>query len=61
MSLTAGVGGSMVSIDSAAGAAVMGQARGIHTLFAHLKWTWAIALGYAASTWAYFLIDRHMI
>lgn len=51
----------MVSIDSAAGAAVMGQARGIHTLFAHLKWTWAIALGYAASTWAYFLIDRHMI
>jgi Na+/H+ antiporter NhaD/arsenite permease-like protein len=49
VTLTAGVGGSMLSIGSAAGVAVMGQARGIYTFFAHLKWTWAIALGYAAS------------
>jgi hypothetical protein len=27
----------------------MGQARGVYTFFAHLKWVWAIALGYAAS------------
>jgi Na+/H+ antiporter NhaD/arsenite permease-like protein len=47
--LTAGVGGSMLSIGSAAGVAVMGQARGIYTFFAHLKWSWAIVLGYAAS------------
>jgi hypothetical protein len=44
-----GVGGSMLSVGSAAWVAVMGQARGIYTFFAHLKWTWAIALGYAAS------------
>jgi len=49
VTLTAGVGGSLLSIGSAAGVAVMGQARGIYTFFAHLKWTWAIALGYAAS------------
>lgn len=49
VTLTTGVGGSMLSVGSAAGVAVMGQARGIYTFFAHLKWTWAIALGYAAS------------
>jgi hypothetical protein len=27
----------------------MGQARGIYTFSSHLKWIWAIALGYAAS------------
>jgi Na+/H+ antiporter NhaD/arsenite permease-like protein len=49
VTLTAGVGGSLLSIGSAAGVAVMGQARGICTFFAHLKWVWAIALGYFAS------------
>ena len=49
VTLTAGVGGSMLSIGSAAGVAVMGQARGIYAFFAHLKWIWAIALGYGAS------------
>ena len=49
VTLTAGVGGSMLSIGSAAGVAVMGQARGIYTFFSHLKWSWAIILGYAAS------------
>jgi len=49
VTLTAGVGGSLLSIGSAAGVALMGQARGMYTFFAHLKWTWAIALGYAAS------------
>jgi Na+/H+ antiporter NhaD/arsenite permease-like protein len=49
VTLTAGVGGSLLSIGSAAGVALMGQARGVYTFFAHLKWVWAIALGYAAS------------
>ena len=57
VTLTAGVGGSLLSIGSAAGVALMGQARGIYTFFAHLKWTWAIALGYAASIYAHFLIN----
>ena len=48
ITLTAGVGGSLLSIGSAAGVALMGQARGVYTFFAHLKWAWAILLGYAA-------------
>jgi Na+/H+ antiporter NhaD/arsenite permease-like protein len=57
VTLTAGVGGSLLSIGSAAGVALMGQARGVYTFFAHLKWTWAIALGYAASIWVHLLIN----
>jgi NhaD family Na+/H+ antiporter len=49
VTLTAGVGGSLLSIGSAAGVALMGQARGVYTFFSHLKWTPAIALGYVAS------------
>jgi Na+/H+ antiporter NhaD/arsenite permease-like protein len=57
VTLTAGVGGSMLSVGSAAGVAVMGQARGYYTFFAHLKWSWAIMLGYAASIWVHFLVN----
>jgi len=49
ITLTAGVGGSMLSVGSAAGVALMGQSRGMYTFFSHLKWTWAVALGYAMS------------
>jgi NhaD family Na+/H+ antiporter len=49
VTLTAGVGGSLLSIGSAAGVALMGQARGVYTFFGHLKWAPVIALGYAAS------------
>ncbi len=57
VTLTAGVGGSMLSIGSAAGVALMGQARGKYTFFGHLKWTPAIALGYAASIYAHMTIN----
>ncbi len=56
VTLTAGVGGSLLSVGSAAGVALMGQARGIYTFFAHLKWVWAIGLGYAASIWVHMMI-----
>jgi len=49
VTLTAGVGGSLLSIGSAAGVGLMGVARGTYTFGAHLKWTPIIALGYAAS------------
>ena len=49
VTLTCGVGGSLLSIGSAAGVALMGQARGKYTFFSHLKWSWAVALGYVAS------------
>ena len=57
ITLTAGVGGSLLSIGSAAGVALMGQAKGVYTFFAHLKWTWAIALGYAASIAVHYALN----
>lgn len=47
--LTVGTGGSLLSIGSAAGVALMGQAQGTYTFTSHLKWSWAILLGYIAS------------
>ncbi len=61
VTLTAGVGGSLLSIGSAAGVALMGQARGTYTFFAHLKWSWAIALGYAASIWVHLWINASIM
>jgi Na+/H+ antiporter NhaD/arsenite permease-like protein len=57
VTLTAGVGGSMLSIGSAAGVALMGQARGHYTFFRHLRWTPAIALGYAVSIMVHLWIN----
>ena len=57
VTLTAGVGGSMLSIGSAAGVALMGQAKGQYTFFGHLKWTPVIALGYVASIYTHFLVN----
>jgi NhaD family Na+/H+ antiporter len=57
VTLTAGVGGSLLSIGSAAGVALMGQARGQYTFFSHLKWTPVIALGYFASIVVHFLLN----
>jgi NhaD family Na+/H+ antiporter len=58
VTMTAGVGGSLLSIGSAAGVALMGQARGVYTFFGHLRWTPVIALGYAASIAVHLLINR---
>ena len=58
VTLTAGIGGSLLSIGSAAGVALMGQARGNYTFFSHLRWTPAIALGYGASIGAHLLVNR---
>jgi NhaD family Na+/H+ antiporter len=58
VTLTAGVGGSLLSIGSAAGVALMGQARGHYTFFSHLKWTPVIALGYIASIILHLLMNN---
>ena len=57
VTLTAGVGGSLLSIGSAAGVALMGLVQGNYTFSHHLRWTWAIALGYAASIAAHLVIN----
>jgi Na+/H+ antiporter NhaD/arsenite permease-like protein len=57
VTLTAGVGGSLLSIGSAAGVALMGQAQGRYTFFGHLRWAPVILLGYAASIMTHMWIN----
>ncbi|MBU0859885.1 MAG: sodium:proton antiporter NhaD [Alphaproteobacteria bacterium] len=57
ITLTTGVGGTLLSIGSAAGVALMGVARGHYTFFSHLKWTPVLLLGYGASIWVHFLVN----
>ncbi len=57
VTMTAGVGGSLLSVGSAAGVALMGQTKGKYSFVGHLKWSWAIVLGYIASIYLHFLIN----
>ncbi|WP_370869928.1 sodium:proton antiporter NhaD [Methylobacter sp.] len=57
VTLTTGVGGSMLAVGSAAGVGLMGQAKGIYTFTSHLKWAPVIALGYFGSIAVHFLIN----
>jgi len=59
VTLTAGVGGSLLAIGSAAGVGLMGQLKGIYTFSAHLKWMPVILLGYFGSIATHFLINGH--
>ncbi len=49
VTLTAGIGGSLISFGSAAGVGVMGRLRGIYTFGSHLKYAWTILAGYILS------------
>jgi Na+/H+ antiporter NhaD/arsenite permease-like protein len=57
VTLTCGVGGSLLSIGSAAGVALMGTSQGRYTFLSHLRWTPLIALGYAAGIGTHFLVN----
>ncbi|MBD0785970.1 sodium:proton antiporter NhaD [Vibrio sp. Y2-5] len=60
VTLTAGVGGSLLSIGSAAGVALMGAAHGQYTFFGHLKWAPVIILGYAASITLHLMLNHSL-
>jgi Na+/H+ antiporter NhaD/arsenite permease-like protein len=49
VTLSTGIGGSLVSIGSAAGVVLMGLVRNHYTFINHMRWAWAIGLGYVAS------------
>jgi Na+/H+ antiporter NhaD/arsenite permease-like protein len=57
VTLTAGVGGSLLSVGSAAGVALMGTAHGMYTFGRHLKFVPWIALGYVASIATHWLMN----
>ncbi len=58
VTLTAGVGGSLLAVGSAAGVALMGIGKGQYTFMNHLKWTWAVALGYVASIVVHLVLNK---
>lgn len=60
VTLTAGVGGSLFSIGSAAGVALMGQSHGNYTFFSHFKWFFAIFLGFIASIAVHVYLNWHL-
>jgi NhaD family Na+/H+ antiporter len=60
ITLTAGVGGSLLSIGSASGVALMGAAHGKYTFIGHLKWAPVIMLGYAASIATHLLLNQSL-
>ncbi|OQX57210.1 MAG: sodium:proton antiporter [Helicobacteraceae bacterium 4484_230] len=49
VTMTAGVGGSLISFGSAAGVGVMGRLRGIYTFGSHMRYAWTILMGYILS------------
>ena len=49
VTMTAGIGGSLISFGSAAGVGVMGRLRGIYTFGSHMKYAWTILVGYIIS------------
>jgi Na+/H+ antiporter NhaD/arsenite permease-like protein len=59
VTLTAGVGGSLLAIGSAAGVGLMGQMKGHYTFSAHLKWMPVILLGFLGSVATHFFINSH--
>jgi len=61
ITLTCGVGGSLLSIGSAAGVALLGAARGQYTFTSHLRWSWAIALGFVASVLVHMALNAHSV
>jgi len=60
ITLACGVGGSILSIGSAAGVALMGQAKGTYTFSFHLRWSWAVAAGYVASILAHLVVNARL-
>ena len=55
VTLTAGIGGSMISFGSAAGVGVMGKLKGIYTFGAHMKYAWTVVVGYIVSVVVWYI------
>jgi Na+/H+ antiporter NhaD/arsenite permease-like protein len=55
VTLTAGVGGSLISFGSAAGVGVMGKLHGIYTFASHMKLAWTVLVGYIVSVSVWYL------
>jgi Na+/H+ antiporter NhaD/arsenite permease-like protein len=59
VTLTAGVGGSLISFGSAAGVGVMGKLPGIYTFGSHMKFAWTVLIGYIVSDIIWYIQYKH--
>jgi Na+/H+ antiporter NhaD/arsenite permease-like protein len=59
LTLAIGTGGSILSIGSAAGIALMGVMKNKYTFISHLKWSWSILLGYIISILIQITINKY--
>ncbi len=57
LTLTTGIGGSLLAIGSAAGIALMGLSRKHYNFSSHLRWTPVILLGYAIGIWSHVFLN----
>ena len=57
VTLTLGVGGSLLAIGSAPGIGLLGLTKGKYSFGHHLKWCPVIALGYFAAVAVHFLVN----
>jgi len=55
VTMTAGVGGSLISFGSAAGVGVMGKMHGIYTFASHMKYAWTVLVGYIISVLVWYV------
>jgi Na+/H+ antiporter NhaD/arsenite permease-like protein len=55
VTLTAGIGGSLISFGSAAGVGVMGKLPGIYTFSSHMRYSWTILVGYIVSVTIWYI------
>ncbi len=55
VTLTAGIGGSLISFGSAAGVGVMGKMHGIYTFASHMKYAWMVLIGYIISVLIWYI------
>jgi Na+/H+ antiporter NhaD/arsenite permease-like protein len=57
LTLTLGTGGSLLSIGSAAGVALMGVSKGHYTFMGHLRWAPVLLLGYGSGVALHYLLN----
>lgn len=60
VTLTLGVGGSLLAIGSAPGIGLMGIAKGKYTFASHMTWSPVILLGYFAAIGTHLLVNAHL-
>lgn len=58
VTMTTGIGGSLFSIGSASGIALMGRFSSYYNFFIHLQWSWVILISYFFSVFSHIMLNN---